>query len=211
MRLPTLQHLLEKQVTISRKLCPMSKFLWTHLQEPEIFLGSRVTSFSRDPSRHIETPMWDFYKEIYKQKWYQKGLLIMLEEVHDEYLQASCQGFSALTRRYEHDPQEPQRSRWLQEWDTDWSAPTHSRHTHCISRQLGTTANWRYDVPWDWLWDTCQLARVHLGTRCEGFCSKEGLHYHMEWSARNPMECNKVPRALVESSRSCCQTSNNQP
>ncbi len=44
----------------------------------------------------------------------------------------------------------------------------------------------RYDIPRDWLWDACHMAGVHWGSRCKGFCSKEGLHYHFEWSARNP-------------------------
>ncbi len=76
---------------------------------------------------------------------------------------------------------------------------------------LCTTANQRYEVPWDWLWDACQMARVPWGTRCEGFHSKEGPHYRIEQSARNQLECNQVQRALVKLSRSCRQTSNNQP
>ncbi len=74
---------------------------------------------------------------------------------------------------------------------------------------LGTTTNGRYDVPQDWLQDACQMARVHLGTCCKGFCSKEGLHYCIERSARNPLEHDQVQRALGKSSRSCRQTSNN--
>ncbi len=108
-------------------------------------------------------------------------------------------------------PQEPWWSRWLWERDIEQLASTHARHTHCASRQLGTTANKRYDFPWDWLQDACLLARVHWGTRFKGFCCKEGPHYWIEWSARNPLKCEQVPRALGESSRSCCQTSNNQP
>ncbi len=108
-------------------------------------------------------------------------------------------------------PQEPWRSRWLQERDVEWSAPAHTRHTHCTSRQLGTTANQRCDIPWDWLQDACQMARVCWGTRCKGFCSREGPHYRIERSARNSLECNQVQRALGKLSRSCRQTSNNQP
>jgi hypothetical protein len=44
-------------------------------------------------------------------------------------------------------PQELWRSRWLQERDVEQSAPTHGHHTHCTSSLLGTTADWRYDVP----------------------------------------------------------------
>jgi hypothetical protein len=32
--------------------------------------------------------------------------------------------------------------------DVEQSALTHARHTHCASRQLGTTANGRCDIPW---------------------------------------------------------------
>jgi hypothetical protein len=85
----------------------MRNFLQTHLQEPEIFLGSQVTCFCGDPSCHIKTPMCIFYEKVYKQKWYQKGLLITLEESHEKYLQVSLQGYSALTWRHEHNPPEP--------------------------------------------------------------------------------------------------------
>ncbi len=55
------------------------------------------------------------------------------------------------------------------------------------------------------------MARVHWGTCCEGFCSKEGPLYPIEWSAWNQLECNQLQRALGKLSRSCHQTSNNQP
>jgi hypothetical protein len=44
----------------------------------------------------------------------------------------------------------------------------------------------RYDVPWNWLWDACHMAGIRWGSRCEGFCSKEGPHYRFEQSTRNP-------------------------
>ncbi len=43
------------------------------------------------------------------------------------------------------------------------------------------------------------------------FCCEGGLHYWIERSAWNPLGRKQVPRALGESSRSCRQTSNNQP
>ncbi len=68
----------------------------------KIFFGSQVTSFWQDPSCHFETPTWKFYQEVYKQKWYRKGLLMaLLEESHEEYLQASLQADSALMHRHE--------------------------------------------------------------------------------------------------------------
>ncbi len=55
------------------------------------FFGSRVTCFVWDPSRHIKTPMWNFYEEIYERRWYQNGLLIaFLEESREEYLKCLC-------------------------------------------------------------------------------------------------------------------------
>ncbi len=37
-----------------------------------------------------------------------------------------------------------------------------------------------------------KMARVHWGTRCEGFFSKGGPHYRMERSARNHLERDQV-------------------
>ncbi len=136
-------------------------------------------------SRYLRSPVKSTFKLLYKQTllW----LVIMSKE-----------------------PQEPLRTRRPQERDVEPSALTHAHHTHYASRQLGTTANWRYDVPWDWLQKACRMARAHWGNHCEGFCSKEDLHYRMEQSARNQQERHQVQRAPEKSSRSCHQTSNNQ-
>ncbi len=112
---------------------------------------------------------------------------------------------------HEHKPQEPQRSSWPQEKDAEWSAPNNAHHTHCAPRQLGTTADQRYDVPQNWLWDACLLARVRWGTRREGTRSEEQLYYHIRQSGRNPLEQDQVQRALGKFSRSCHRTCNNQP
>ncbi len=136
--------------------------------------------------RYLRSPAKSTFKRLYKQTplW----LVVMRKE-----------------------PQEPWRTRRLWERDVEQSALTHARHTHCASRQLGTTADRRYDVPQDWLWEACQMARVCKGTLCEGFCSKEGPLYWVDQSARNQLERNHVQRAPEKSSRSCHQTSNNQP
>jgi hypothetical protein len=193
-------------------LRPTHDFLQTHLQEPEYFFGSRVMRFVRDPSCHIKTPTWNFYKEIYKQKWYQNGLLIALpEESREEYLKHLCKQtllWLAVMSRSLRNPEEQDDRK---KWDVERSAPTHMHHTHCIPMQLGTTANWRYDVHCDWLQEACQMARVHWGTHCKEFCSEEGPHYWMEQSARNHLERNQVQRVPEKLSSSCCQTSNNQP
>ncbi len=137
-------------------------------------------------SHYLRSPAKKTFKRLYKQTllW----LLVMRKE-----------------------PQVPWRTWRLQERDIEQLALTHACHTHCASSQLGTTANQRYDIPWDWLWEACQMARVRWGTRCKGFCCEEGPHYRMEQNARNHLECNQVQGAPEKLSRSCHQTSNNQP
>ncbi len=116
--------------------------------------GSQVTRFWRDTSCHIKTPTRNFQEEIYKRKWYRKGLLItLLEESHEEYLQAQeylkclCKQTLLWLIVMRKEPQEPWRTRRPQDRDVEQSAPTHASHTHCTPRQLGTTVDWRYDVP----------------------------------------------------------------
>ncbi len=135
-----------------------------------------------------------FLRGSHKQKQYQERTSLRTWGVQQRALQVSQPGYSALTWRHKHEPQVPQR--WPPERDAEWSAPTNVRHTHCTPRQLGTTADWRYDVPWDWLWDACHMAGVHWGTRCKGFCSKEGPHYRIEQSARNPLGRDQVQITL---------------
>ncbi len=159
---------------------------------------------------------WDFYvnlnTEVYKRRWYRKRTTYCVSwGVPQRVPNASLQADSALTCCHEQKPQEPREQDDCKKRDVEQSAPTHARHTHCPSKQLGTTADRRCDVSRDWLWKACHIARVHWGTRCEGFFSKEGPHYHIEQSARNQLECDQVQRAPEKLSRSCCQTSNNQP
>ncbi len=99
----------------------------------QFFFDSWVTSFWGDPSRHIKTPMRNFYKEIYKQKWYRNRLLIaLLEESCEEYLQASLQADSALTRRHEKrasgtlkNKKTARKGRWAISPDSRASHPLH--------------------------------------------------------------------------------------
>ncbi len=174
--------------------------------------GSRVTHFVRDPSHHIETPAWNFYEEIYKQRWYQNGLLTAFLEVsRKEYLKRLCKQTPLWLVVMRKSLRNPEEQADCKKRDVEKSAPTHARHTHCTSSQLGTTADRRCDVPCDWLWEACHIARVCWGTRCERFRTKKGPHYWMEQSARNHLERNQVQRAPEKLPSSCCQTSNNQP
>ncbi len=145
-------------------------------------------SFWRDPSCQFETPTWNFYQEVYQQKWYRKRILIaLLEESREEYLQASLQADSALMRHHEQNASGTQKIKMTTR-KGHWAISPDSRASHHTSRQLGTTADWRYDIPWNWLRNACQMARVRWGTHCEGFRSEEGAHYRIEQSAWNQLE-----------------------
>ncbi len=190
-------------------LRPTCDFLQTHLQESEFFWFTS-NAFQK---RRISS-CWDSYV-----KFLPGGLRAKVIPERTTYCVTwgvprrvpSSVSASRLRSDASKSPQEPWRSRWPWERDNEQSGLTNTHHTHCASRQLGTTADQRYDVPWDWLQDAHQMARVHWGTRCKGFCSKESPHYRSERSARNQLERNQVQRALVKLSRSCHQTSNNQP
>jgi hypothetical protein len=183
-----------------------------HLQGPEYFFGSQVSRFIRDPSCHIETPKWNFYEEIYEQRWYQSGLLIALsEESCEEYLKCLCKQTLLWLAVMSRSLRIPEEQDDRKKRDVEQSAPTHARHTHCVPMQFGTTADWRYDVHCDWLREACLMARVCWGTRCEEIPSEEGPHYQMERSARNHLERDQVRRVPEKLSSSCCQISNNQP
>ncbi len=56
-------------------------------------------------------------------------------------------------------------------------------HPRCFCA-VGDVVAQRCDVLRDWLWDACHMAGARWRSRCEVFCSKEGLHYHFEQSAR---------------------------
>ncbi len=190
-------------------LRPTTDFLQTHLQVPDYFLVHewrvseetrlvilrllweismrRSTSESGTGkdylSRYLRSPGKSTFKRLYKQTplW----LVVKRKE-----------------------PQEPWRTRRPRERDVEQSAPTHASHTHYAPWPFG---HYGRSKVWCSLGLTLRMARVQWGTRCEGFCSKEGPHYWMERSAKNHLERDQVGRAPEKSSRSCRQTSNNQP
>ncbi len=75
-----------------------------------------------------------FYKRVYEQKWYQKGLLIaLLEESWKEYLQTSMQADSALMHCHEHNASgtpkikmTARKGRWAISPDSGAPHPLHS-------------------------------------------------------------------------------------
>ncbi len=125
--------------------------------------------------------------------------------------QASLQADSALTCRQEKKPQDPRRTSWP--WEKGRGAISPDSHaSHPLhSYAVGYYSRSKYDVPRDWLWEACHMARVRWEARCEGFCIKEGPHYWLEQSVRNQLECDQVRRVLEKSSGSCLLTRSNQP
>ncbi len=181
----------------SQKLRPTSEFLQMHLQEPENVLGLQVTSFSRDPSCHIKTPTWNFYEEIYEQKWYRKGLLITLEEVRTStfkrLVKDSLLQRGVMSRTLKNPKDQDSRKKGM--------LSDKPRLLHVtLTAFLGS-----------WVLQPIKDL-MSLGTDFKMHANwQERPHYCIEQSARNQLERNQVPRALVELSRSCHQTSNNQP
>ncbi len=170
----------------------------------DAFLKRHVSSFW---DSYVKFLQWDLRAKSGTQKDYLLRFLRSPTKTTFKCLYKRTPLWLGVMRK---EPQEPWRTRKLWERDVEQSAPTHAPHTHCASRQLGTTANQRYYVSWDWLWDACQMARVHWETPCKGFCSEGGPHYQIDQSARNQLECNQVLRVPEKSSRSWHQTINNQ-
>ncbi len=108
------------------------------------FFGSRVTHFViRDPSCHIKTPTWISMRRSTSKGGNRNGLLIaLLEESREEYLMRLCKPtplWLIVMSRSLRNPEEQDEGK---KRDVEQSAPTHTRHTHCASGQLGTTADW---------------------------------------------------------------------
>ncbi len=77
------------------------------------------------------------------------------------YLRSPAKSTSSVSiSRLRSDSSSWEKSLWNPEEQDDrnkrgveQSAPTHACHTHCTPMQLGTTADQRYDVHRDWLWE----------------------------------------------------------
>ncbi len=153
-----------------QELRPMHDFLQTWLQEPGNFFCSQMTCIGRDSSCHIKTPTSHL-------RWCQERPTYCAWGV----LQRVPSSVSSRILFFDV---------------VSWAWTSRTPKIHGASRPLGTTATQRYDIPRDWLWDACHLARVRWGARCKGFCSEEGLHYRIEQRTRNPLEGDQVQRAL---------------
>jgi hypothetical protein len=130
------------------------------------FFGSRVADFASNPSclkywllRHF------FYKKATCKGGTIKGLPYPAKAV------PSKDYFTHLTLTI------ARKGRWV---ISPKYRASHPRHFCAV----GDVFAQRYDVLCDWLWLACHMAGVRWGSRCKGFCSKEGLHYCIEQSTR---------------------------
>ncbi len=118
----------------------------------------------------------------------QKGLLIVLEESHEEYLQLSLQWYSALSCSHEHKPHKPQRRvRWGACYERfhskeglhfciEQSARNRSCHRTSNNQPLFTSL----EIPWELLTQAVlrYLAEAYVTQESESlriFVSKKGM------------------------------------
>ncbi len=152
-----------KQKNTTNELCMRTTFQRVLNQDFFLFASS---GFLKRP---VSLKYWlirpCFYKEATCKSSTIKGLLYIAKAV------PSKDYFMHLT------PKNARKGRWVISPDYCASHPWH----FCA---VGDVVAQRYDVLRDWLWDVCHMAGVRWGSRCEEFCSKEGLHYCLEWSAR---------------------------
>ncbi len=167
------------------------------------FFGSRVTRFIRDLSHRIETPTWNFTRRSTSKGGTGNGLLIVFLE------ESRMSTSSVSTGRLRSDSLSGAEASGSQKNKTTArkgrgamspdSCASHPLHFYAV----GYYSQSKYDVPWDWLWEACHMARVHWEARCKVFCSKEGPHYRTERSVRNQLERDQVQRVLEKLSGSC--------
>ncbi len=196
----------------SRILCPTGDFLQMNYKSQKFFFWFTSDAFHKRPVSSYQDSYVKFYKEIYKQKWYWKQTTLRVSGgVTHEYLKCLYRQTPLWLIVRSRSLRIPEEQVDHKKRDVEQSSPTHVRHTHCTPMQLGTTADRSMmflgtDFEKHAIWQ-----RVHWEARCEGFCSKEDLHFWLEWSVRNQLECDQVQRVLEKPSGSCLLTSNNQP
>ncbi len=154
----------ENEEMTSDELCARTTF---HVSSTKnSFFGPRVVGFASNPS-HLK--YWllcpFFYKEATCKGSIVKGLPYPAKTV------PSKDYFTHLTLT------NARKGCWA------ISPNYRASHPWCFCA-VGDIVAQRYDVLCDWLWDACHMAGVRWGSRCEGFCSKEGPHYRLEQSAR---------------------------
>jgi hypothetical protein len=145
---------------------PRTRTTFQRVLNQEFFFGSWVAVFSRDPSclkYWLLGPF--FYKEATCKSSTIKGQLYAAKAA------PSKDYFTHLTLT------NARKGRWVISPDYRASYPW------CFCA-VGDVVAQRYDALRDWLWDACHMAGVRWGSHCKGFCSKEGPHYRLEWSAR---------------------------
>ncbi len=146
------------------------------LNQEFLFFGSWVAGFARDPS-HLKYWLMRpfFYKEAICKGSTGKGLPYTVKAVpaKDYFMHLTL-----IIARKEC---------WV--ISPDYRA-FHPRRFYAV----GDIVAQRYDILSDWLWDTCHMAGIHWGSRCEAFVARKARTI-----------------AMSKAWGSCHNTSNNQP
>jgi hypothetical protein len=114
-----------------------------HLQEPEFLFWFTSDTFCKRAVSSYQNSYVNFYEEVYEQRWYQKRTTYRVsggvpQRVPQESLCKQTLLWLVIRSRSLRNPEEQDDHK---NRDIEQSAPTHARHTHCVSRQLGTTAD----------------------------------------------------------------------
>ncbi len=159
------------------------KAYYTIVQFPLVFLlrmtlASRGNSASKNLPCNAQRPNCCLYEMPYY-------VAAPIRETGDviAHLQEPEFVFGSQVMRFSKDPSYSSTGSYVPcFWGSHLQRQYHQRTTYAHETLIVT---WRYDLPQDWLWDACHQAGVRWVSRCEGFRSKEGLHYCLMQSARN--------------------------
>ncbi len=108
----------------------------------KFFFWFTSDAFCKRPMSSYRDSHMNFFKEIFKQRWYRKRTTYCVSGgVTQEYLKCLYRQTPLwlVIRSRSLRIQKEQDDR--KKRDIEQSAPTHARHTHCASNQLGTTAD----------------------------------------------------------------------
>jgi hypothetical protein len=108
----------------------------------EFFFWFMSDAFCKRPISSYQDSYVNFYKEIYKQRWYRKRTTYCISGgVTHEYLKRLYRQTPIWLIDRSRSLRNPEEQDDRKKRDLEQSALAHSRHTHCTPMQLGTTAD----------------------------------------------------------------------
>ncbi len=108
----------------------------------KFFFWFMSDAFWKRPILSYQDSYVNFYKEIYEQRWYRKWTTYRVSGgITQEYLKRLYKQTPLWLVIRSRSLRIPEEQDDRKKRDFEKSAPTHARHTHCASWQMGTTAN----------------------------------------------------------------------